>query len=99
MKIDGTFKPVASAPANETRARPRTDAASSTQSDAEVDLSPLSTALSKAESAIADTPAVDKARVAEIRQAISEGRFKIDASRIADGLIDSVRQMLDTRQG
>ncbi|MCG7598668.1 flagellar biosynthesis anti-sigma factor FlgM [Halomonas sp. McH1-25] len=37
---------------------------------------------------------VDAARVAEIRQAISEGRLDIRAERIADGLIDSVRDLL-----
>lgn len=34
-------------------------------------------------------------KVAEIRQAISEGRFQINPERIADGLINSVREMLD----
>lgn len=38
---------------------------------------------------------IDLARVAEIRQAISEGRLEIRAERIADGLIRSVREMLD----
>ena len=33
-------------------------------------------------------------KVAEIRQAISEGRFQINPERIADGLISSVREML-----
>lgn len=34
-------------------------------------------------------------KVAEIRQAISEGRFQINPERIAEGLINSVRDMLD----
>lgn len=97
MKIDGTLKPASSALANETRARPRAEPARTDQTDDQVALSPLSTTLAKAEAALSATPAVDKARVAEIRQAISEGRFKIDANRIADGLIESVREMLDTR--
>lgn len=33
-------------------------------------------------------------KVAEIRSAISEGRFQINPERIADGLISSVREML-----
>ncbi|WP_043526270.1 flagellar biosynthesis anti-sigma factor FlgM [Litchfieldella xinjiangensis] len=37
---------------------------------------------------------IDQARVEEIRQAISEGRLEISAERIADGLIDSVRDLL-----
>jgi negative regulator of flagellin synthesis FlgM len=39
---------------------------------------------------------IDTARVDEIRQAISEGRLEIRADQIADGLIASVRDMLDT---
>ncbi|HEX5678741.1 MAG TPA: flagellar biosynthesis anti-sigma factor FlgM [Alcanivorax sp.] len=38
---------------------------------------------------------IDTARVDEIRQAISEGRLEIRADKIADGLIASVRDLLD----
>ncbi|WP_148253880.1 flagellar biosynthesis anti-sigma factor FlgM [Aidingimonas lacisalsi] len=37
---------------------------------------------------------IDGARVEEIRQAISDGRLEIRADKIADGLIDSVRDLL-----
>jgi len=37
---------------------------------------------------------IDTARVNEIRQAISEGRLELDTGKIADGLIQSVRNML-----
>lgn len=40
---------------------------------------------------------IDLARVEEIRQAISEGKLDIRAERIADGLIDSVRDMLSDK--
>lgn len=36
----------------------------------------------------------DSRKVSEIRQAISEGKFQINPERIADGLINSVREML-----
>lgn len=42
---------------------------------------------------------IDTARVEEIRQAISEGRLDIRADRIADGLIDSIRDMLGDDSG
>ena len=38
--------------------------------------------------------AFDSQKVAEIRQAISDGQFQINPERIADGLISSVRDML-----
>ena len=60
-------------------------------------LSPLATLMKRAESAISNSPDIDQKRVDEIRQAITEGRFKIDSSRIADGLISSVRDMLESR--
>ena len=37
---------------------------------------------------------IDHARVAELRQAISEGRLHVDTDRIADRLIASVRDLL-----
>lgn len=39
--------------------------------------------------------AYNSQKVAEIRQAIGEGRFQINPERVADGLISSVREMLD----
>lgn len=44
------------------------------------------------------TPDIDMARVAEIRQAISEGRLQLRPERIADGLIKSVRDLLGDAQ-
>ncbi|QEM83808.1 flagellar biosynthesis anti-sigma factor FlgM [Halomonas binhaiensis] len=38
---------------------------------------------------------IDMARVTEIRDAIREGRLHISPERIADGLLASVRDMLD----
>lgn len=37
---------------------------------------------------------IDTARVGEIREAIREGRLEIRSERIADGLIESVRELL-----
>ncbi|GHA05943.1 flagellar biosynthesis anti-sigma factor FlgM [Oceanisphaera arctica] len=38
---------------------------------------------------------IDMNRVNELRQAISEGRLEIRADKIADGLLNSVRDLLD----
>ena len=51
------------------------------------------------EETIANTPVVDSAKVDEIKQAITEGRFKVDTGKVADGLIESVRQMLTAQPG
>jgi negative regulator of flagellin synthesis FlgM len=39
----------------------------------------------------------DAERVAEIKQAISEGRFTVNADKVADGLLDTVRDLIRSR--
>lgn len=40
----------------------------------------------------------DAARVAAIREDIRAGRYQVNPERIADGLIDSVRELLDAKK-
>lgn len=97
MKIDNSVKSLGglSGEARKDAAKPATAAASPAVSQsAEVALSPLSARLQELESSMATTPMTDSHRVDAIREAIAAGTFQIDASKIADGLIDSVRQML-----
>jgi negative regulator of flagellin synthesis FlgM len=47
-------------------------------------------------SAGASSAPFDAKKVAEIKAAIANGTFQIDASKIADGLIDSVRDATST---
>ncbi len=98
MKIEGGIKSFQGLNGAENKApnRPAQTPANGGGND-KVELSALSASLAKAEARIAETPGVDRQKVEEIRTAISEGRFRVDASRIADGLIDSVRQMLDDK--
>ena len=97
MKIDNTGKAYVPSPAQETRAPAARVKGEEQASSDSVQLSPLATLMKRAESAISNSPDIDQKRVDEIRQAITEGRFKIDSSRIADGLISSVRDMLESR--
>ena len=39
-------------------------------------------------------PAIDEARVAEVRRAIDEGRYEVNAERIADKLLRAERDLL-----
>ena len=95
MKIESTGKPLAPSATGEARPRSPANPATTVAGGGEkVELSSLSSSLQKAETAIAQAPVVDTQRVAEIKQAIANGEFKIDAGRIADGLISSVREML-----
>jgi negative regulator of flagellin synthesis FlgM len=47
---------------------------------------------------MANSPVVDSAKVAEVKQAISDGRFQVHAEKVADSLIQSVQQMLQAQR-
>jgi negative regulator of flagellin synthesis FlgM len=59
-----------------------------------VAITSLSSQLQALESRLADVSVVDVARVDAIKQAISEGRFKVDNEVVADRLIATVREYL-----
>lgn len=101
MKIDNSVKSLGGVPAGEARASAVKGkaAAPAAPAGAQVELSPLASRLQEIESTMANVAVVDVERVAEIKQAISEGRFKVDAGKVADSLIQSVRQMLASQTG
>lgn len=99
MKINSNINSVGTANATG-RAKAATPAAQTPapQAGDKVALSSLSAALQQASALSSQDPVADAAKVAEIKQAIAEGRFKVDTGRVADGLLQSVREML-SRQG
>lgn len=87
MKIDSAYKPSAQAVA------PRQTTAKATAADRSqeaVSLSQLAGSLQGNEK-----PPVNSAKIQEIKQAISEGRFQINSEAIADRLIESARDLLN----
>ena len=100
MKIDNSIKSVGSGTVSGGAARPSKGTASGPSSSAgdRVQLSPLSSQLHAVESSLANTPVVDSARVAEIKQAIAEGRFKVNPDVVADHLLQAARELLRSRQ-
>ena len=92
MKITSSLPSIGSAPGTNVS---RTGAASQKPAGAPAaDRVDISTASARLHEASAGSAPVDAQRVAEIKQAISEGRFKINPERIADGLLASVSEML-----
>lgn len=89
MKIDNSYKPT-SPPLS-----PRQQTAPPAPSPAQdaVNLSSLAGSLQSR-----DQPPVNSAKIQEIKQAIAEGRFKINPEAIADGLIESARELVGRRQ-
>lgn len=63
-----------------------------------VAVSRLANLLAQRESAMESTPEIDQGKVAELSQAIRDGRFRVDPERIADGLLSEVRDRL-AREG
>lgn len=59
----------------------------------------LSSRLQDIEKNLSNGEVFDSARVEEIKQAISEGRFAVNTEKVADRLLESVRDLLRTRQG
>ncbi|MDP1607418.1 MAG: flagellar biosynthesis anti-sigma factor FlgM [Rhodocyclaceae bacterium] len=95
MKINTAIPAVGKAPDSVRAKNAAGPAAASPQSAAgtaaRVDISSLSAHMQKV--GAGETP-VNAERVAEIKAAISEGRFQINPESIADGLLTSVREML-----
>jgi negative regulator of flagellin synthesis FlgM len=56
-------------------------------SQPEVQITPAAQLLANVEQQLANTPEVDQGRVDAIRQALSNGTYQIDSSRVADGLL------------
>lgn len=103
MKID---KPVSTIPPSATGSHAARGSAKSSAGTPHASQQPDSTSVSLGataaqlrgmESSMANTPAIDAAKVAEIRQAISEGRFKVNSGMVADRLIATVRDLIDNK--
>jgi negative regulator of flagellin synthesis FlgM len=101
MKIDSSIKSGSSAGFAGATSRLGKGAGSaqgaSTGGAERVQLSQFASQLQAMESSMADTPVVDGARVAEIRQAIAEGRFRVNPDLVADKLIQTARELLRAR--
>lgn len=62
-----------------------------------VSLGSTATQLHIMESSMANAPVVNAAKVAEIKQAISEGRFKVNPEAVAGRLLETVRDLIGSR--
>lgn len=51
------------------------------------------------DSNLATSSVIDTARVQEIKQAISEGNFKINSEVIADRLLETAKELIQSKKG
>jgi len=105
MKIDKTTPPLPASQIGEIaprspNAKPANGSApnSSALSSDNVHLGSASAQLRGLESSIANSPVVNAEKVKAIKQAISEGRFQVNDSLVADRLIDSVKEMISASE-
>ncbi len=98
MKIDKPSKPQPAASVGETTSRlnasksapsPATPTASTS-----VSLGSTAAQLNSMENSMASAPVVDANKVAEIKLAISQGKFQVNSGVVADKLLESVRTLI-----
>lgn len=92
MKIDSKFSQSTAPVANRNGTQARVGSSAAPSADA-VSLSALSSSMQSGEK-----PPVNSARIQEIKDAISQGRFKINPEAIASGLIESARELVSTQR-
>jgi negative regulator of flagellin synthesis FlgM len=101
MKIDNnSLKSIVGGPNLEETGRPAKKSASepATVVSDTVELSTVSSSLQAIERGFAETPVVDTARVDEIKQAIANGHFKVNADKVADRLLQTVQDLLQAHK-
>ncbi|HEX7233734.1 MAG TPA: flagellar biosynthesis anti-sigma factor FlgM [Nitrosospira sp.] len=109
MKIENSIKTEPVKPVNEGQPSPgksgqraaanaATSGASSASSANSISTNiQLSGQLQNIEKNLSKGEVFDAERVAEIKQAISEGRFTVNADKVADGLLDTVRELIRSK--
>ena len=102
MKIDGNLRSTQSGSVSEGQARTGKSGGSQAQPGSgagpRVELSPLGSQLAGIEASLANVPVVDTQRVEEIKQAISDGHFKVNPDVIADRLLETVRELIQSQK-
>jgi negative regulator of flagellin synthesis FlgM len=102
LKIDNSINPVTTVSVNDGKrqagAAPSAGAEQA-KSDTSVHISQNAAKLQSADSTSASDAVVDTARVNEIKQAISEGNFKVNPEVVADRLLETVRELIQSKKG
>ena len=97
-KIGGFDNRPVQVSSDRTVSRSRDSSTGGTESTASAETDPVQITgsarqLAKLEQHLQELPAIDETRVAEIRDALATGRYKIDAGRIADKLLSIEGQL------
>lgn len=99
MKIDNSLKPVVNGAAAGKSVAPKADAGQKAPAAESVQISALSNQINAMENSMASSPVVNLDKVNQIKQAISEGRFKINPEAISSKLISTVKDLIQSGNG
>lgn len=98
MKIDDSIKKTAGLGVGTTQARGSKGADKTGAGKASSDSVHLSTQVQALTAQVANTSVFDANKVEEIKAAISEGRFHVDPEKVANGLLETVSNLIHTRK-
>lgn len=99
MKIDNSIKKTGSLPTAATEARTSGGAGKAQNVGNTGGSASQSVHISSQLQALAGSEGVfDTKKVAEIKAAIAEGQFQVDPEKVANGLLDTVKDLIHTRK-
>lgn len=96
MKIDNTWKNVAGVQPTSKAGKGKTSDTGKYQAGVQdnVDLTSRANLMRSLESTLADLPDTDLGKVEAVRQAIAEGRFRVDEEVVAEKLVEETMEDL-----
>jgi negative regulator of flagellin synthesis FlgM len=98
MKIESSNNPLTTLKTDATRATGRIEAQNAVGSVQKTSAASSTVSLSSMSTLRASNASdIDTAKVESIKAALRNGTYKVDSGNIADGMISSVRDMLQTR--
>lgn len=102
IKVDPSLKKATGLSVGTSQTRPGKGAEKTSGADktktAETDSVHLSSQLQSMTKLAGNTPPFDAKKVEEIKAAIAEGRFKVDPEKVANGLLDTVSDLIHSRK-
>ena len=99
MKIDKSLQPVSTVSVSDGKRRADITPSPGAGQESNVHLSSNVAKLQNIDSSSASGSIVNMARVQEIKQAISEGNFQINPEVVADRLLETVRELIESKKG
>ncbi len=99
MKIDKSLQSVTTVSVSDGKRRTDISSAPAAEQENNVHLSPNVAKLQNLDNCSANCSIVNSARVEEIKQAISEGNFQINPEVVADRLLETVKELIESKKG